>query len=65
VADALAKAGLIDEITLLTNMQPLGRQGVVAVGPHLRALLDDDTVFEAQSSAIHGADRIDHFARLI
>ena len=64
VADALAKAGLIDEITLLTHMQPLGRQGLLAVGPHLRALLNDDTQFEAQSSAIFGEDRIDHFARL-
>jgi diaminohydroxyphosphoribosylaminopyrimidine deaminase/5-amino-6-(5-phosphoribosylamino)uracil reductase len=64
VADALAKAGLIDEITLLTHMQPLGRQGLLAVGPHLRALLNDDTQFEAQSSAIYGEDRIDHFARL-
>ena len=64
VADALAKAGLIDEITLLTHMQPLGRQGLLAVGPHLRALLNDETQFEAQSSAIFGEDRIDHFARL-
>ncbi|MCX7317897.1 MAG: bifunctional diaminohydroxyphosphoribosylaminopyrimidine deaminase/5-amino-6-(5-phosphoribosylamino)uracil reductase RibD [Hyphomicrobiales bacterium] len=64
VADALANAGLIDEITLLTHMQPLGRQGLLAVGPHLRALLNDDTQFEAQSSAIYGEDRIDHFARL-
>jgi diaminohydroxyphosphoribosylaminopyrimidine deaminase/5-amino-6-(5-phosphoribosylamino)uracil reductase len=64
VADALAKAGLIDEITLLTHMQPLGRQGLLAVGPHLRALLDDNTQFEAQSSMILGEDRIDHFARL-
>ncbi len=65
VADALAKAGLIDEITLLTHMQPLGRQGLLAVGPHLRALLNDVTQFEAQSSAIYGEDRIDHFARLV
>ena len=64
VADELAKAGLIDEITLLTHMQPLGRQGLLAVGPHLRALLNDDTQFEAQSSAVFGEDRIDHFARL-
>ena len=64
MADALAKAGLIDEITLLTHMQPLGRQGLLAVGPHLRALLDDNTQFEAQSSMILGEDRIDHFARL-
>ena len=64
VADALAKAGLIDEITLLTHMQPLGRQGLIAIGPHLRALLQDETQFAAECSAIYGEDRVDHFARL-
>jgi hypothetical protein len=49
---------------MLTHMQPLGRQGLLAVGPHLRTLLNDDTQFEAQSSAVFGEDRIDHFARL-
>lgn len=64
VADRLAQLGLIDEITLLTHMQPLGRQGLLAIGPHLRAVLDDDTLFEVRSSAIYGEDRVDHFVRL-
>ena len=64
VADCLAQDGLIDEVTLITNQKPLGRQGLVAVGPYVQRLIADKTRFEALPSARYGEDVIDHFARV-
>jgi len=64
VADCLARAGLVDEVTLITHQAPLGRQGVRAVGPHLNQLITDKTQFEALPHALYGEDVIEHFARV-
>ena len=64
VADCLARDGLVDEVTLMTNQKPLGDRGVIAVGPHLQRLIADRTQFEALPSARYGEDVIDHFVRL-
>jgi diaminohydroxyphosphoribosylaminopyrimidine deaminase / 5-amino-6-(5-phosphoribosylamino)uracil reductase len=64
VADALARAGLVDEVTLITHQAPLGRQGLRAVGPHLQQLITDKTQFEALPHARYGEDVIEHFARV-
>jgi diaminohydroxyphosphoribosylaminopyrimidine deaminase/5-amino-6-(5-phosphoribosylamino)uracil reductase len=64
VADALAQAGLVDEVTLLTHQKPLGQSGVVAVGPHLAALISDRARFEVLPVERYGEDRIEHYARL-
>jgi len=64
VADALARAGLVDEVTLITHQAPLGRQGLRAVGPHLQQLITDETQFEALPHARYGEDVIEHFARV-
>jgi diaminohydroxyphosphoribosylaminopyrimidine deaminase/5-amino-6-(5-phosphoribosylamino)uracil reductase len=63
LGDALAAAGLVDEVTLITNETPLGRPGVPAVGPCLAAALADRTLFEVLPAAMHGPDRFDHFVR--
>lgn len=64
VADALAQAGLVDEVTLITHQSPLGRSGLRAVGPHLQALIDDRTQFEVLPAERYGEDQIVHYARL-
>ena len=64
VADALAHQGLVDEVTLITHQKPLGRAGLVAVGPHLEALIADRTQFEVLPVEQYGEDQILHFARL-
>ena len=64
VADCLARAGLVDEVTLITHQAPLGRQGVRAVGPHLQQLITDKMQFEALPHARYGEDMIEHFARV-
>ena len=64
VADGLARAGLVDEVTLITHQAPLGRQGLRAVGPHLNQLITDKTQFEALPHARYGEDVIEHFARV-
>ena len=64
VADALARAGLVDEVTLITHQSPLGRAGIPAVGPHLQALIEDRTQFEVLPAERYGEDQIVHYARL-
>jgi diaminohydroxyphosphoribosylaminopyrimidine deaminase / 5-amino-6-(5-phosphoribosylamino)uracil reductase len=64
IADQLALHGLVDEVTLITNQQPLGRRGVVAVGPHLQRLIADRRQFAVLPSARYGEDEIDHYARV-
>ena len=64
VADALAEAGLVDDVMLITHDQPLGQPGLPAVGPHLAALLADGTRFEAMPPTRYGEDCIAHFVRI-
>ncbi len=65
LADALAAAGLLDEVTLITNERPLGREGIIAVRPRLGSALADETLFARVAPSIYGPDRMDHFVRTV
>jgi diaminohydroxyphosphoribosylaminopyrimidine deaminase/5-amino-6-(5-phosphoribosylamino)uracil reductase len=58
LADALAAAGLIDEIVLTTGQGTLG-DGVPALGPHLEAALGERFRLVATDAA--GPDRLDFY----
>ncbi len=60
LADALAAADLIDEAVILTGRDPLGAEGIPAIGPALAATLSR---FRRVSSEAAGADLIETFER--
>lgn len=60
---ALAAAGLVDEMTLVTGGFALGEQGVPALTPSLQAALR--TTFQHVGRETAGADRFDTYERLL
>lgn len=63
VAKALIKAGLADEVMLLTAAKRLNREGVVALDESTRALLADPRFYLPVGERHIGADRLRHFQR--
>lgn len=61
LGDALAAAGLLDEVVLVTGGSALAEEGVPALSPPLRTALD--TAFQHVGSEAAGADRFDFFER--
>jgi len=60
LADALGRAGALDEIVLVTGRRRLDRPGVAAVGPALASAVSSMRLVETE---IVGDDRIEHFER--
>jgi diaminohydroxyphosphoribosylaminopyrimidine deaminase/5-amino-6-(5-phosphoribosylamino)uracil reductase len=64
LGEALALAGLADEVTIVTSVQPLGHEGLLAVRPGLAGLLVDPARFAPTGSLDFGPDRWDSFERV-
>lgn len=65
LGEALAVAGLVDQFVLLTSPRRLDAPGVPALGPSLRAIVDDRSEFEALGPAMLGEDEMRCFRRII
>ncbi|MCP8938356.1 bifunctional diaminohydroxyphosphoribosylaminopyrimidine deaminase/5-amino-6-(5-phosphoribosylamino)uracil reductase RibD [Alsobacter sp. SYSU M60028] len=63
LAEAFARAGLLDTIALLTGPEPLGAAGLPALGPTLAALVADREQFDLWRTQCLGRDRLDLFTR--
>ncbi|NNM73297.1 bifunctional diaminohydroxyphosphoribosylaminopyrimidine deaminase/5-amino-6-(5-phosphoribosylamino)uracil reductase RibD [Enterovirga sp. DB1703] len=61
LADALARDDLVDEAVVITNERPLGRPGLVAIGPHLAEALRSRLIPLSVEQV--GPDRIQVFER--
>ncbi|HEX5665752.1 MAG TPA: dihydrofolate reductase family protein, partial [Hyphomicrobium sp.] len=63
LANALAGAGLVDAIALITSPMVLGEPGLEALGPALSSLIADSTQFAASEARPLGHDLMQVFTR--
>jgi diaminohydroxyphosphoribosylaminopyrimidine deaminase/5-amino-6-(5-phosphoribosylamino)uracil reductase len=59
LAEALAIAGLVDSVIVLTGPDHLAGGGLVALGPHLRGVMDESRNRYAVEHVAAGADMIE------
>jgi diaminohydroxyphosphoribosylaminopyrimidine deaminase/5-amino-6-(5-phosphoribosylamino)uracil reductase len=64
VGSALIRAGLADEVILITAEKPLGRQGRPALEPDALAALADPERFREGAGALYGADALRSWSRV-
>ena len=63
LAEALAAAGQVDAVELLTGPEPLGRPGLPAIGPALSCFINTDPHVERSAAVPLGRDLWRSFAR--
>jgi diaminohydroxyphosphoribosylaminopyrimidine deaminase/5-amino-6-(5-phosphoribosylamino)uracil reductase len=64
IGSALIRAGLADEVMLITAEKPLGRQGRPALEPDALAALADPARFREGAGALYGTDALRSWLRL-
>ena len=64
VAARLIRAGLADEVVLLTATKPLGRPGLPALPPDAYAALEDASRWAEGETAVYGSDEMRRWERL-
>ena len=64
VAARLIRAGLADEVALLTATKPLARRGLPALPPDAYAALEDASRWGEGETAAYGSDEMRHWERL-
>ena len=64
VGSALIRAGLADEVVLITAEKPLGRQGRPALEPDALAALVDLARFRDGAGAVYGTDTMRSWSRV-
>ena len=64
VGEALAQAGLADEIVISTSRRALGELGIVAVRPGLSTLLVDPAIYRRAEAFTVGEDDFERYERI-
>ncbi len=64
IASSLIKAGLADDVLIVTAPRPLGGEGVPTLDPAARAALDDGGRYRHMPDRAIGADRLRHYERI-
>jgi diaminohydroxyphosphoribosylaminopyrimidine deaminase/5-amino-6-(5-phosphoribosylamino)uracil reductase len=63
IAGRLIRAGLADEVVLLTATKPLGRPGLPALAPEVYSVLQDPSRYVEVESAVYGIDEMRRWER--
>lgn len=65
LAAELIRQGLADEIVLFTSPKPLGREGLLGLGPEASARLADPGRYRLAETRMAGADRMTRYERIL
>jgi diaminohydroxyphosphoribosylaminopyrimidine deaminase/5-amino-6-(5-phosphoribosylamino)uracil reductase len=63
LAEALARADVIDSVEIYTSPERLNREGIAALRPGLQAALGDASRFEVSHKVTSGRDTLVHYSR--
>ena len=64
LAEALVEQDLVDSVEIYTSPDRLGREGVLAVRPHLREKIENQRHFSKAEPVAIGRDRLIHYTRI-